>query len=724
MSSGGGGQGGSGGAGCAVACDDGDYCNGVEACVDGQCVAGSSPCDDGISCTVDMCDENQDSCTHTPSNALCDNGINCDGTETCDAVLDCQSGQAPSCNDNVSCTNDFCDLTTDACAHVPSDSLCSDGLLCNGVESCDATAGCQMGTPVVCTDAFGCTMDSCSEAAGGCVHTPNSALCNDNLFCNGVETCSPSQGCVAGAPPSCNDNVACTTDSCDNGLAACVHTTNDSYCDDGIFCNGEETCSATQNCVTTGPVTCPSDGIGCTVDACDEITLGCTYTPNASLCSGGEFCSAVLDCIAAPPCSTDAQCQDGDLCNGVETCEGEISGVPNSGICTAGTAVVCDDGVACTLDSCDPGTGTCSILEIDAFCENGLACDGVATCDSAQGCIAGTPMNCADGFGCTIDQCFEPGFCSSFPSNAQCDDGNFCNGAETCSTTLGCQPGAGSPCNDDGIACTVESCDDQLGCIHTPDNDLCPCGQTCDPQSGCGNFCQIATCQGKVYACGDCVDNDGDCHIDSADSQCLGPCDNTENSFFGGIPGQNNSPCKSDCYFDQDTGAGNDDCYWSHKCDPLEVAPNYPPEGSQCSYNPNANIPGYGGSCAQAFQTQSAGCGDYCGPLTPNGCDCFGCCAIPGAPTTVWLGSENPSGTGSCTLANVANPAMCKPCTQVPACLNTCDTCEICIGKPTLPPECTVQICENGEQVCGQPGQDPCAAGYFCVTGCCQQVPS
>ena len=101
----------------------------------------------------------------------------------------------------------------------------------------------------------------------------------------------------------------------------------------------------------------------------------------------------------------------------------------------------------------------------------------------------------------------------------------------------------------------------------------------------------------------------------------LGPCDNTEDSFFGGIPGQSNSPCKSDCFFDADTGSGNDSCYWSHKCDPLEVAPNYTPEGSQCAYNPNASIPGYNGSCASAFTSQAPTCTSYCGPLTPNGCD-------------------------------------------------------------------------------------------------------
>ncbi len=731
-SAGGGGQGGAGGVGgaggggggCAVQCDDGLYCNGVEACVNGQCVAGSSPCDDGVGCTVDACDDNLDACTHVPTNMLCDNGVQCDGSETCDAQLDCQSGQAPSCDDGVTCTSDFCDQTLDACQHVPNDVVCSDGLVCTGVETCDVIADCQPGTPPVCNDNVACTTNSCNEQAGGCIFTPIDSACNDGQFCNGVETCS-AQGCQPGTPPSCDDGVDCTADSCSVNANACLHTTNDSFCDDGVYCNGTESCSATLDCVTTGPVSCPSDGVGCTVEACDEIAQDCASTPNAGLCPGGEFCSPVLDCIPAPPCLDDAECQDGDLCNGVETCEGETPNVPDSGICTAGAPVVCDDLVNCTIDSCDPGTGTCSYLANDAYCENGFNCDGAETCDPTQGCLIGTAIDCDDGIGCTDDGCYEPGICLSFGNNAQCDDGNVCNGAETCDDTQGCQPGSSNNvCADDGVACTVELCDDQLGCQHIPDDSLCPCGQTCDPVNDCGNTCVVATCQGKVYACGDCIDNDGDCSIDSNDTQCLGPCDNTEDSFYGGIPGQNNSPCKSDCYFDQDTGSGNDDCYWSHKCDPLEVAPNYPPEGSQCEYNPSANIPGYSGTCAQAYATQSATCGGYCGPLTPNGCDCFGCCAIPGAPTTVWLGSENPSGTGSCNLANLANPAMCKPCTQVAACLNECDTCEICVGQPELPPECSEQVCEGGEQPCGQPGQDPCGAGFFCITGCCQPLPT
>src|SRR5258706_312705 len=86
-----------------------------------------------------------------------------------------------------------------------------------------------------------------------------------------------------------------------------------------------------------------------------------------------------------------------------------------------------------------------------------------------------------------------------------------------------------------------------------------------------GALCFQATCQGKLYECGDCQDNDGDNLIDAEDPNCLGACQNNEAGFSGNIPGQNNAPCKMDCYFDQDTGSGNDDCQWDHHCDTHEM---------------------------------------------------------------------------------------------------------------------------------------------------------
>ena len=264
--------------------------------------------------------------------------------------------------------------------------------------------------------------------------------------------------------------------------------------------------------------------------------------------------------------------------------------------------------------------------------------------------------------------------------------------------------------------------------------------------------CVQTLCQTHLYLCGDCVDNDGDGLTDSEDPDCLGPCDNTEDSYYGGIPGQNNAPCKMDCYFDQDSGPGNDDCYWHHKCDELSVAPDYPPSGDpKCEYNARTKLPGTDMSCAEAFEDQSDTCEEVCGPLTPNGCDCFGCCELPaGSDSYVYLGSVDENEMGTCDLDNVDDPTKCHPCTPVEACWNDCGRCEICLGKTTVPDDCNPggggsgggggagsggnagngsggggggdRQCPDGVQACGLPGQDACPVGQYCITGCCQLV--
>ncbi len=665
--------------------------------------------------------------THTD----CDNLVYCDGVETC-AAGKCVAGTPIVCpGDGKTCTAEVCDNATKSCKTVLQDGQCSDSLFCTGTEKCDPSAagadpttGCVAGTPVACSDGISCTVDTCSNSLAKCVFTPNNTLCNNTIYCDGVEICEPSSGdpttgCKAGAAIDCEDGIGCTQDSCDETSKGCLHNPNHASCSDNVYCNGAEVCSLTQDCIAGTAVSCTPDSVACTVEACDETLKTCTSTPSNALCGTGQICTGA-GCTTLN-CTQNADCDDLNPCNGTETCDTSVAG----GQCLSGTAVNCDDGIQCTLDECDPTNGQCKYTPFSGICNDGNQCNGIETCVVGSGCVAGTALTCDDGIACTSDTCMASLGCSYQPDPTICQDASMCNGQEVCSATLGCQPSpAPLQCGDDGIACTTEACVEGVGCVSTPDNTTCACGQTCNPsQGGCGFFCNVSTCQGKTYQCGDCLDNDGDCKIDSADDHCIGVCDNNEQGFKGNISGQNNAPCKADCYFDQDTGSGNDECYWSHKCDPLEVPPNYPPEGSQCAYNPNANIPGTGQSCAQLSSTQSQQCGDYCGPLVPNGCDCFGCCAMPGIAYTVYLGSEDSGGNGTCNLANKNDPLKCKPCTQVPACLNTCANCEICIGKPTLPPECTGQTCPPGRQQCGLAGQQPCPAGEFCVTGCCQPVP-
>lgn len=252
-------------------------------------------------------------------------------------------------------------------------------------------------------------------------------------------------------------------------------------------------------------------------------------------------------------------------------------------------------------------------------------------------------------------------------------------------------------------------------------------GENTGGHGGATQQCQERACQGKLYLCGDCIDNDGDGLTDAADPECTGPCDNTEDSYYGGIPGQNNAPCREDCYFDQDTGPGNDDCYWSHQCDSFSVAPDFPPSGdSHCAYDVNTNIPGSDASCEALKTTQSNTCLSVCLPITPNGCDCFGCCELPAASGNyVWIGSATQN-VGTCDGSHLDDPTACRPCTPVRSCFNACDPCEVCVGRTSPLADCGSNSplrCPGSAAACGQPGEPDCDVGDYCITGCCAAAP-
>mgnify|MGYP007032564592 CR=1 FL=1 len=500
-------------------------------------------------------------------------------------------------------------------------------------------------------------------------------------------------------------------------LSACTDSTTEATSGDSGATEGRTTHDATEGNDDSPSTTATTQGTGSATSGSqgdDDSTTG-TATHADDTVGGDESTGGDESSTGEVPCTDPSECDNGIWCDGIEACV--------EGVCVAGEAP-CDDAVACTDDVCDEGGRSCTHTPNDGACDNGVYCDGVESCDPQAGCQPGEAVVCpADEVTCTVAQCDEGAQgCVQIPDDALCDNGIFCDGQETCDPVQGCQVGMPLLC-DDGIACTVDTCSEQTqGCVYQVDDSLCGCGETCDPNLGCGNHCVQVTCQGHLYQCGDCIDNDGDCLIDGNDPNCWGPCDNNEAGWKGEVPGQAGpSSCnKLDCYFDQDSGSGNDDCFWNHSCDPLQ------PMG--CTYNPNANTPGTNLNCGQLEQTQSQQCHDVCGPLTPNGCDCFGCCEVyPDGetdPVTVFLGSEGPGGNGTCNYENATNPALCHPCTQVPACLNPCGECEVCIGKTELPDHCdAVDQCPGGEQPCGVEGQDPCNQGFFCLTGCCMPIP-
>jgi hypothetical protein len=91
-------------------CNDGLFCTLNDACTNGTCNGEANDCSDGVTCTVDNCDEVNNKCTHTPQDSLCDNGLYCDGAETCNAVSGCSKTGNP-CPDGTTCneaTNTCC----------------------------------------------------------------------------------------------------------------------------------------------------------------------------------------------------------------------------------------------------------------------------------------------------------------------------------------------------------------------------------------------------------------------------------------------------------------------------------------------------------------------------------------------------------------------------------------------------------------------------------------
>jgi hypothetical protein len=218
--------------------------------------------------------------------------------------------------------------------------------------------------------------------------------------------------------------------------------------------------------------------------------------------------------------------------------------------------------------------------------------------------------------------------------------------------------------------------------------------------------------------CTDCIDNDGDGHIDSFDPECTGPLDNDESSFATGIPGDNIDPVKQDCFFDGNSGAGNDGCD-IHVCCLLGA-----PDKASCPIGKNQYDPM---KCPPPIGTTplSQKCIDTCGPLTPPGCDCFGCCTLCDPVTNVCHDiATNPATSPGCNLSNIADPDICKRCTKVTSCGSPCGDCILCPGQSPedLPAECNGNTqCPSNQQSCAMgeacPSQTYCHEASMCCVG-------
>jgi hypothetical protein len=211
--------------------------------------------------------------------------------------------------------------------------------------------------------------------------------------------------------------------------------------------------------------------------------------------------------------------------------------------------------------------------------------------------------------------------------------------------------------------------------------------------------------------CSNGLDDDDDGLADGQDPECTGAADDDEGSFATGIPGDNVDPKWQDCFFDGNSGAGNDGCRF-HTCCLLGAE-----GGDDCpvdqNFDPQDDCP-----------EQTEECVDYCSALTPPGCDCFGCCTVCDPDSNQCFDIlTNPAVAPGCTLEVIDDPDLCPPCFKNLECGGgECEPtgCALCPGQTEedLPDECDGENeCPRGSMPCETTAE--CGEGEYCSASCC-----
>jgi len=284
------------------ACDDGLFCNGTDTCAaDGCTIHAGDPCTGGSEC-MNACDENLDTCLAAQG--------------------------APCTDDGNQCTFDQCD-GLGSCTHPDKFfDPCDDGLFCTGFDECFG-GSCQFHDGDPCQ--FNQCANTCNEAAASCDPTAAGTPCFDDFNVCTSDQCDGSGFCVHPPVPSgtsCpNDGQVCTADQCD-GAGVCRHPP------------------------LPAGTSCPNDGNDCTDDACN----------------GAGVC-------AHPSLPDGTACDDANACTQTDSCE--------NGFCAGSDPVVCMAPLCRSAGTCDPSTGMCSACP-DGYTPGAGGCQRIYSIDAGM----------------------------------------------------------------------------------------------------------------------------------------------------------------------------------------------------------------------------------------------------------------------------------------------------------------------------------------------------
>ena len=373
----------------------------------------------------------------------------------------------------------------------------------------------------------------------------------------------------------------------------------------------------------------PTCGNG-VLDANEDCDDGAANGKSGDRCT--QFCQFV--------CAVDANCDDGNSCNGAETCVDHAckpgstaddgSDCGNGKLCRAGTCVAarCGDGIVTAPEECDDGnvtdgdgcqsdcTFSCVTGDAARDCTPTDACAGQGTCDDATHvCAPGTPLgdgtDCGSGHDyCNMGHCTTP-MCGNGVKEPgeDCDDGGL-NGTKY----DGCKTDCTFVCVDPTADCGAPPVCEKLTCTGAH-----LCQAVADPSQngdacGSGLVCKDGACAAPTATCGNGIVEPGE------------DCD------FGAANGPNSGCEAVICKFSCTDAAGCDDgnpCNGAETCDPVTVGEQTGKKCNPGSGEADGTVCDTGKIClGQVCQTSRCGDGyvdkaggESCEPPNTDSCD-------------------------------------------------------------------------------------------------------
>ncbi len=555
----------------------------------------------------------------------------------------CPGGAGCTCTKDADCPGSACAAspTGKTCAAPCKNNACAAGTICRTVQvAVTPTKLCLPRNPTLCDP---CSVSStCATPAdpnAHCVALQDDQVGAGGWFC--APTCASTTDCPSGflctqtARVDGDSALHCLpgTKTCDCSPAASASAAKTTCFHQAKAANGQiiGSCKGTRTCNIKGLTPCSAP------------------TPIAETCDGlDNNCSGQKD--------EGSLCDDGNACT-TDSCAG------GAGCAHDSIAAKCDDGNPCTDDSCDKGKGCVNVVNT-APCSDGTACTTGDVCGS--GACKGKVLTCDDNNLCTDDSCDKTSGCVFTPVKKPCNDANACTTGDIC---------AGGKCNgfpiacDDKNLCTDDACDVTTGCTAVANAKPCNDGSICTLD----DVCAANKCDGKAISC----DDGKQCTADVCDPK-LG-C--THSTLDG-------EPCND-----------GDACTAGETCNNATCVTGKPKDcddGNPCSVD-TCNPIGVG--CSSATVANGITCSDGNVCTTGDACASGKC-----AGATLVCDDGNP-----CTLDGCDSKFGC---TVKAATGGSCED-----GNPCTAPD----LCKSGDCTAGLPlDATACGAGKVCAAGVCK----